>query len=115
MVEEQNPIQVTTKNPKKVEAGKRLAEYNRKKRDELKKATPNSAETTPNSDETTPNRDESTSAMNNNNNNYVMSGVIALGLAGGFAYFMYNKKKDSKPKSPQKSKIPVKISKLEME
>ena len=27
--------QVTTKNPKKVEAGKRLAEYNHKKREEL--------------------------------------------------------------------------------
>ena len=29
-------IQVTTKNPKKVEAGRRLAEYNRKKTEELK-------------------------------------------------------------------------------
>ena len=29
-------IQVTTKDPKKVEAGKRLAEYNRRKREELK-------------------------------------------------------------------------------
>ena len=28
--------QVTTKDPKKVEAGKRLAEYNRRKREELK-------------------------------------------------------------------------------
>ena len=28
--------QVTTKDPKKVEVGKRLAEYNRKKREELK-------------------------------------------------------------------------------
>ena len=29
-------IQVTTKNLKKVEVGKRLAEYNRKKKEELK-------------------------------------------------------------------------------
>ena len=28
--------QVTTKDPKKVEAGKRLAEYNHRKREELK-------------------------------------------------------------------------------
>ena len=36
------PQQVTTKNPKKVEAGKRLAEHNRKKQEEqvqLEKAT----------------------------------------------------------------------------
>ena len=31
------PIQVTTKNPKKVEAGKRLAEYNRKNKRRIKK------------------------------------------------------------------------------
>ena len=31
------PQQVTTKNPKKVEAGKRLAESNRKKREVKKK------------------------------------------------------------------------------
>ena len=34
-MEEQQITQVT-KNPKKVEAGKRLAEYNRKKREEFK-------------------------------------------------------------------------------
>lgn len=36
MAEEQKVIQVTTKDPKKVEAGKRLAAYNKKKREELK-------------------------------------------------------------------------------
>ena len=33
-----SPAQVTTKDPNKVAAGKRLAEYNRKKREELKRA-----------------------------------------------------------------------------
>ena len=33
---EGTPIQVTSKDPKKVEAGKRLAEYNRKQRERLK-------------------------------------------------------------------------------
>ena len=32
----ENPIQITTKDPKKVEAGKRLAEYNRQQREKLK-------------------------------------------------------------------------------
>ena len=36
MAEENQIQQVTTKDPKGVEAGKRLAEYNRKKREELK-------------------------------------------------------------------------------
>ena len=30
-------IQVTTKNPKKVEQGKKLAEFNKKQKEELKK------------------------------------------------------------------------------
>ena len=34
--EQQEPQQVTTKNPKKVEAGKRLAVHNHRKRKELK-------------------------------------------------------------------------------
>ena len=35
--EPKEPQRVTTKNPKKVEAGKRLAEHNRKKREEQRK------------------------------------------------------------------------------
>lgn len=99
---------MTTKNPKKVEAGKKLAEYNRKKREELKNAS-----VTP-----TSNRDESTPTKQSTMDNYVMGGVLGLGLVGGLAYFLY-KKKDQKPAGvaslPQKSKIPVKISKHEME
>ena len=35
MAEQTQILQVTTKNPKKVEAGKRLAEHNRRERKEL--------------------------------------------------------------------------------
>ena len=31
----EEPVQITTKDPKKVEAGKRLAEFNHRKREEL--------------------------------------------------------------------------------
>ena len=36
---EQTQLQVTMKDPKKVEVGKRLAEYNRRKREELAKSS----------------------------------------------------------------------------
>ena len=34
-MEQQGPIQLTTKNPKKVEMGKKLAEYNRNNNNKL--------------------------------------------------------------------------------
>ena len=40
-VQQENLQQVTTKDPKKVEAGKRLAEYNHKKRKEQKSEVTN--------------------------------------------------------------------------
>lgn len=110
MTEEQTPIQVTTKDPKKVEAGKKLAEYNRKKREELKNASK-----TP-----TLNTDESTPTKHSSMDNYVMGGAIGFGLVVYLAYYLY-KKKDQKPMDvaspPQSSKIPVKIKpdKFEME
>ena len=39
--EQVSPTQVTTKDPKKVEAGKKLAEYNRRKKEELKEQKKN--------------------------------------------------------------------------
>ena len=42
--EQVSPTQVTTKDPKKVEAGKRLAEYNRRKKEELKEQKKNEQE-----------------------------------------------------------------------
>ena len=66
------PQRVTTKDPKKVEAGKRLAAINRKKREEqtqLKKTT------------------------SRVNQYYGIRAVIALGVIGGLGYYIYWSKK----------------------
>ena len=70
---EQQPIQVTTKNPKKVEAGKKLAEYNRKKREELKKAK----------------LEESESKTINSNNCYYGAGIITAVVSLGIISYYY--------------------------
>ena len=71
---EDQTIQVTTKDPKKVEAGKRLAEYNRKKREELKNQT---------SDQ--PQKEDNKSI------NCSIGGVMVLGLVGVVVYYVYRK------------------------
>ena len=63
---------VTTKNPKKVEAGKRLAESNRKKREAKKQAKLEA------------------SGVNQYNG---IGAVIALGVIGGLGYYIYRTKK----------------------
>ena len=84
-MEEENQVtketqQVTTKNPKKVEAGKRLAEYNRKKREAQKsKAEPISQY-------------------------YSIGAVLAVGVIGDLGYYLYRTKKPqqlSHPEPPQ--------------
>ena len=76
------PVQVTSKDPKKVEAGRKLAEYNRKKKEELMQKA-----------QTIESRDETT--QDNKSNNYIMYGVLGLTIAAvGIGYFVYNKKKD---------------------
>ena len=67
--------QVTTKDPKKVEVGKRLAEYNHKKREELKAQT---SEVEP----------KLTSSMC-----YGIGAVLAVGVIGGLGYYLYQAKK----------------------
>ena len=66
------PQRVTTKNPKKVEAGKRLAESNCKKREAKKQA-----------------KLERTLV----NQYYGIGAVIALGVIGGLGYYIYRTKK----------------------
>ena len=69
------PQQVTTKNPKKVEAGKRLAESNRKKREAKK-------------------REEQVKLEASRVNQYYGIGaVLALGVIGGLGYYIYRTKK----------------------
>ena len=63
---------VTTKNPKKVEAGKRLAESNRKKREAKKQA-----------------KLEVSGNWRPANQYYGIGAVIALGVIGGLGYYFY--------------------------
>ena len=71
------PQRVTTKYPKKVEAGKRLAAINHKKREEqvqLEKTTGQGF----------------TSGMNQY---YGIEAVLAVGVIGGLGYYIYQSKK----------------------
>ena len=72
--------QVTTKNPKKVEAGKRLAESNRKKREAKKQA-----------------KLETSRNWRPVNQYYGIGAVIALGVIGGLGYYIYRSKKVEQP------------------
>ena len=69
---------VTTKNPKKVEVGKRLAEHNHRRREEKKW--------------------EQAKLENSGVNQYYRIGaVIALGVVGGLGYYIYQSKKGEQP------------------
>ena len=68
------PQRVTTKNPKKVEAGKRLAESNHKKREAKK-------------------REQAKLEASGVNQYYGIGAVIALGIIGGLGYYIYRSKK----------------------
>ena len=70
-VTKKEPQQVTTKNPKKVEAGKRLTESNRKKREVKKREEQEKLETS------------------GVNQYYGIRAVIALGVIGGLGYYIY--------------------------
>ena len=66
------PQRVTTKNPKKVEAGKRLAESNHKKREAKKQVKLEASGV---------------------NQYYGIRAVLALGVIGGLGYYIYRTKK----------------------
>ena len=70
------PQRVTTKSPKKVEAGKRLAESNRKKREAKKQAKLEASRV---------------------NQYYGIGAVLALGVIGGLGYYIYQTKKGEQP------------------
>ena len=67
---------VTTKNPKKVEPGKRLAESNRKRREAKKQAKLEASVV---------------------NQYYGIGAVLALGVIGGLGYYIYRTKKVEQP------------------
>ena len=67
---------VTTKNPKKVEAGKKLAESNRKKKEAKKQVKLEASGV---------------------NQYYGIGAVLALGVIGGLGYYIYQAKKGEQP------------------
>ena len=78
------PVQrVTTKNPKKAEAGKRLAESDRKKRETKKREQA---------------KLEASGNWGPVNQYYGIGAVIALGVIGGLGYYIYRTKKGEQPK-----------------
>ena len=79
--------QVTIKNPRKVEQGERLAEYNRRKRDELKS--------------------KQVEPMLTSNQCYSIGAVIAVGVIGGLGYYIYQAKKGEVNAIPNKSSYSI--------
>ena len=84
------PQQVTTKNRKKVEAGKRLAEHNRRKR-EVKK------------------REEQAQVQSGVSQYYGIGAVLAVGVIGGLGYYISQTKKGG-PQGPTSREASVSVS-----
>ena len=70
---------VTTKNPKKVEVGKRLAAYNHKKREEQRK-------------------EQAQLEKSGVNQYHRIGAVLALGVIGGLGYYIYQSRKGPGPR-----------------
>ena len=96
------PQQVTTKNLKKVEAGKRLAEHNRRRREEKK-------------------REQAKLEKSRVTLYHGIGAVIALGVIGGLGYYIYGTKKGEQLSNPQQNnlkphpKAQVQTNKFEMD
>ena len=80
------PQRVTTKNLKKVKVGKRLAEHNRKKREEQRKEQVKLKKT-----------------ASGLSQYYGIGAVIALGVIGGLGYYIYRSKKGEQPSNPEQN------------
>ena len=87
------PQRVTTKNPKKVEAGKRLAESNRKKREAKRQVKLEASGV---------------------NQYYGTGAVIALGVISGLGCYIYRAKKVEEQNNPKPHSQPQ-INKFEMD
>ena len=86
--------QVMTKDPKKVEAGKRLAEYNCRKREELKVQK---------------------SKVLTSSQYYGIGALLAVGVIGGLGYYLYQAKVNAVPHQQPLPQQHPKASKFEME
>ena len=91
--------QVTKKDPKKAEVGKRLAEYNHREREELKAQK---SEVEP---------------MLTLSQCYGIGAVLAVGVIGGLGYYLYQAKKGevNAINNIVPSQQPLKANKFEME
>ena len=88
---------VTTKDPKKVEAGKRLAAINCKKRETKK-------------------REEQAQLENSRMNQYYGFGaILGLGVTGGLGYYIYRSKKGEVPNNPPPQQLWPQTIKFEMD
>ena len=83
----QAPQRVTTKYPKKVEAGKRLAAINHKKREAKKREEQVQLERT----------------ASGVNQYYGFGTILALGVIGGLGYYICQTKKGEQPSNPQQN------------
>ena len=93
--------QVTTKKPKKVNVGKRLAEHSRKRREEQRKEQAILEKT-----------------ANGVSQYYGIGAVIALGVIGGLGYYIYQSKKGEVPNNPPQQPRPqaqLQTNKFEMD
>ena len=80
------PQQVTTNDPNKVKAGKRLAEYNHKKREELKAQ-----------------KSEGPSGVSQY---YGIGVILAVGVIGSLGYYLYKAKEGEVPPQQQAVRPP---------
>ena len=87
------PQRVTTKNPKKVEAGKRLAKSNRKKREAKKQAKLEASRV---------------------KQYYGIGAVLALGVIGCLGYYIYRSKEGEQQNNPEPHPQPQ-TNKFEMD
>ena len=85
-VTKKEPQRVTTKNPNKVEACKRLAESNHRRREAKKR------------------EEQAKLEKSGVNQYYGIGAVIALGVIGGLGYYIYRTKKVEQPSNPQQNK-----------
>ena len=97
----ENPIQITTKDPKKVEAGKKLAEYNRQQREKLKALEEKERREEFLKRNEAPEPTQPTESPRSCETPYELYGAAGLILIVGAVYFMSTREKPKKKKNIQ--------------
>ena len=97
----ENPIQITTKDPKKVEAGKRLAEYNKQQREKLRALEEKERREEFLKRNEAPEPEKPTESPRQCDTPYEIYGAAGLILIVGVVYFMRTLEKPKKKKNIQ--------------